>query len=207
MIDGWVYGRELHRGSNTGSPPHTDQPQHGEKLKRSVHRTFLEAGAKKSRLMWQQNGKQEKDRKWAGAVFRNEKLDVRIRYLRVRWRSVLYVELQSLQSLFLLDEVRRVQSHVLMEDLKVLTNRKHFLRRCYVFDPQTPYLTVSIFYRREGRCVLYLFRCCFETFVPLASLCVHVQSGHDVHTDQLIRCIKKNQTQNSFSVSHNMTFI
>lgn len=45
-------------------------------------------------------------------------------YLRVRGRSVLDVELQSPQSLRLLDEVRGVQSHVLMEDLKVLAGGK-----------------------------------------------------------------------------------
>lgn len=36
-------------------------------------------------------------------------------------------------------------------------------------------------------CLPYLFRCCIETFVPLASLYVHVQSCYDVHTYQLIR--------------------
>lgn len=40
--------------------------------------------------------------------------------LRVRWRSVLHVQLQGLQRLLLLDEVRGVESHVLMEDLVVL---------------------------------------------------------------------------------------
>lgn len=44
-----------------------------------------------------------------------------IRYLRVGWNSVLYVELQSLQSVLLLDEVCSVQSDVLMKDLKVLS--------------------------------------------------------------------------------------
>lgn len=47
-----------------------------------------------------------------------------IRYLMVRWRSVLNVELQSPQRLLLLDEVCCVQCDVLMEDLKVLTNNK-----------------------------------------------------------------------------------
>lgn len=52
------------------------------------------------------------------------KLNVFVQYLSVRRSSVLYVELQSLQSLFLLDEVRGVQSDVLMEDLKVLTKTR-----------------------------------------------------------------------------------
>lgn len=47
-----------------------------------------------------------------------------VRYLMVRWRSVLYVELQGLQRLLLLDEVCCVQRDVLMEDLKVLTNKQ-----------------------------------------------------------------------------------
>lgn len=51
-------------------------------------------------------------------------LKVCVPYLRVRGRSVLDVELQSPQSLCLLDEVRGVQSHVLMEDLKVLAGGK-----------------------------------------------------------------------------------
>lgn len=54
----------------------------------------------------------------------NMKLKVFVQYLSVRRSSVLYVELQSLQSLFLLDEVRGVQSDVLMEDLKVLTKTR-----------------------------------------------------------------------------------
>ena len=54
----------------------------------------------------------------------NMRLNVFVQYLSVRWSSVLYVELQSLQSLFLLDEVRGVQSDVLMEDLKVLTKTR-----------------------------------------------------------------------------------
>lgn len=44
-------------------------------------------------------------------------------YLRVGRRSVLHVELQSLQSLLLLDEVCGVQSHVLVEDLEVLAGK------------------------------------------------------------------------------------
>lgn len=47
--------------------------------------------------------------------------EVWIQYLRVGRCPVLYVELQRLQGLFLLDEVCSVQSDVLMEDLKVLT--------------------------------------------------------------------------------------
>lgn len=31
----------------------------------------------------------------------------------------------------------------------------------------------------------YLVISCLQTFVPLASLCVHVQSRHDVHVHQL----------------------
>lgn len=41
-------------------------------------------------------------------------------YLRVRGRSMLNVELQSFQRLLLFDEVCGVQSHILVEDLKVL---------------------------------------------------------------------------------------
>lgn len=52
------------------------------------------------------------------------KLKVCVPYLRIWGRSVLDVELQSPQSLLLLDEVCGVQSHVLMEDLKVLVNSK-----------------------------------------------------------------------------------
>lgn len=44
-----------------------------------------------------------------------------VRYLWVGRRSVLHVELQSLHGVVLLDEVRGVQSDVLVEDLKVLT--------------------------------------------------------------------------------------
>lgn len=33
--------------------------------------------------------------------------------------------------------------------------------------------------------VLYLFGGRVQTFVPLSFFCVHVQSGHDVHTNQL----------------------
>ena len=33
----------------------------------------------------------------------------------------------------------------------------------------------------------YLVISCLKTFVPLASLCVHVQSRHDVHVHQLQR--------------------
>ena len=47
-----------------------------------------------------------------------------VQYLGVGRSSVLYVELQSLQSLSLLDEVCGVQSDVLMEDLKVLTKTR-----------------------------------------------------------------------------------
>lgn len=51
-------------------------------------------------------------------------LKVCVPYLRVRGRSVLDVELQSPQSLLLLDEVCGIQSHVLMEDLKALAGGK-----------------------------------------------------------------------------------
>lgn len=53
-----------------------------------------------------------------------ERFKACMRYLRVRWRSVLDVELQSLQDLPFLDKVCGVQSHILVEDLKVLTHSK-----------------------------------------------------------------------------------
>lgn len=37
----------------------------------------------------------------------------------------------------------------------------------------------------EGFSISYLVISCLQTLVPLASLCVHVQSRHDVHVDQL----------------------
>lgn len=52
-------------------------------------------------------------------------------------------------------------------------------------------------------CVQYLFRCCIQTFVPLASLCVHVQSRHDIHTHQLTA--RRQSQQTHFSVSLTIT--
>lgn len=72
-----------------------------------------------------------------------------MQYLRVRWRSVLDVEQQGLQDLPLLDQVCGVQSHVLVEDLKVLTHSK---RTTQVMTVQSFFIFLIVLYLRKSPC-------------------------------------------------------
>lgn len=117
-------------------------------------------------------------------------------YLRVGGRSVLSVQLQGLQDLLLLDEVCGVQSHVLMEDLEVLTNSQQAH-----FKPSAP--LGKRFRSAPSELAAHLFGCGVQTFVPLSSFCIHVQSGHDIHANQLTRRTEKNpHFLHSVMVSH-----